>query len=50
VASVEAHVLAAVEEDGGRRAIDVYAAAPSALELTMLDAILQHAMKTLELE
>jgi hypothetical protein len=50
VTSVEAHVLAIIETGGERTAVDVYAAAPSAQELTILAAILQRATKTVVLE
>ncbi len=49
VASVEAHVLAVVDQAGGRLGIDIYAAAPTAEELAALEPTLQHALKTVVL-
>jgi len=50
VASVENHVLVVIERDGGRWAIDVYASAPTGDQLAGLDAALERATTSLELE
>jgi len=50
VEAVEAHVLLVIESGGGRRAIDVYASAPTAEELTTLDGTLQRALSSLRVE
>jgi hypothetical protein len=46
VVSVETHVLAVVEVEDGRRAIDIYAAAPTVEQLTTLNPILERAIKS----
>ncbi len=50
VTSVEAHVLAVIETDGGRRAIDVYTAAPDAQVLTTLEPVLHRAITSVALQ
>lgn len=50
VEAVETHVLVVVERDGARRAIDVYAGAPSAGELAGLESVLERALASVVLQ
>jgi hypothetical protein len=50
VVAVENHVLVVVQRDGARRAIDVYASAPTGEQLAGLDAAFQRAMASVVLE
>jgi len=50
VQAVETHVLVVVEQEGGRRAYDVYIGAPDAGQLASLETILQHALSSVVFE
>jgi hypothetical protein len=50
VKAVEYHVLVVVDRDGGRRAIDVYASAPTGDQLAGLDAAFERAMRSVVLQ
>jgi hypothetical protein len=49
VQTVETHVLVVIEQNGVRRAIDVYAAAPSAGQLAEIEDVLQRALSSVAL-
>jgi hypothetical protein len=50
VEAVESHVLVVIEQEGARRAIDVYIGAPSAQQLANLEDVLQRAASSVMFE
>jgi hypothetical protein len=49
VEAVELHALFVLDQDGSRRAIDIYASAPTAGQLTAIRPALEHALESVEL-